>query len=52
MPAASRYATRGLIPSTVFSGTVADDPTDNFDTTNPTGNQGITTHDIIVPGRH
>ena len=43
------YATRGLIPSTVLSGTVADDPTDNFDTTNPTGNQGITTHDIIVP---
>ena len=43
------YATRGLIPSTVLSGTVADDPTDNFDTTTPTANQGITTHDINVP---
>ena len=43
------YAKRGLIPSTVFSGTVADDPTDNFDIANPTGNQGITTHDINVP---
>jgi subtilisin family serine protease len=43
------YAARGLIPSTRFSGTVADDPTDNFDTTTPTTNQGITTHDIIVP---
>jgi subtilisin family serine protease len=43
------YAKRGLIPSTVLTGTVVDDPTDNFDTTNPTGNQGITTHDIIVP---
>jgi hypothetical protein len=33
----------------VFSGTVADDPTDSFSTANPTGNQGITTHDIVVP---
>lgn len=43
------YVSRGLIPSAVFSGTVADDPTDNFDTDAPAGNQGITTHDIIVP---
>jgi subtilisin family serine protease len=43
------YAKRGLIPSQVFSGTVADDPTSNFNTGNPTANQGITTHDIVVP---
>jgi subtilisin family serine protease len=40
---------RGLIPSEVFSDTVADDPTDNFNTANPTGNQGIKTHDVVVP---
>jgi hypothetical protein len=43
------YAKRGLIPSQVFSGTVPDDPTNNFNTGNPAGNQGITTHDIVVP---
>ena len=43
------YATRGLIPSQVFSGTVPDDPTDSFNTGNPAGNQGITTHDVTVP---
>ena len=43
------YVKRGLIPSQVFSGTVPDDPTDNFNTGNPTANQGITTHDIVVP---
>jgi hypothetical protein len=43
------YVTRGLIPSQVFSGTVPDDPTDNFNTANPAANQGITTHDIVVP---
>ena len=43
------YASRGLIPSTVFSATVSDDPTDNFDTDHPADNQGITTHDIVVP---
>jgi subtilisin family serine protease len=43
------YEKRGLIPSQVFSGTVPDDPTDDFDTANPTANQGITTHDIVVP---
>jgi subtilisin family serine protease len=43
------YAKRGLIPSQVFSGTVPDHPTDDFDTSNPTGNQGIVTHDIAVP---
>jgi hypothetical protein len=43
------YASRGLIPSTKFTDTVADDPTDNFDTDHPADNQGITTHDILVP---
>jgi hypothetical protein len=43
------YAKRGLIPSQVFSGTVPDDPTDDFNTDNPTANQGIVTHDIAVP---
>ncbi len=43
------YAKRGLIPSQVFSGTVADDPTSNFNTGNPAANQGIAAHDIVVP---
>jgi hypothetical protein len=43
------YAKSGLIPSQVFSGTVPDDPTSNFNTANPTANQGIVTHDIVVP---
>ena len=43
------YAKRGLIASTPFSGTVADDPTDNFNTATPAANQGIATHDIVVP---
>ena len=43
------YAVRGLIPSQVFSGTVADDPASNFNTGNPAGNQGISTHDVVVP---
>lgn len=43
------YGKQGLIPSTETSGTVTDDPTDNFNTANPAGNQGITPHDIVVP---
>jgi hypothetical protein len=43
------YVKRGLIPSQVFSGTVTDDPTDDFNTGNPAGNQGIVAHDIVVP---
>jgi subtilisin family serine protease len=43
------YAKRGLIASTPFSGTVADDPNDNFDTATPADNEGITTHDLVVP---
>jgi len=43
------YGKRGLIPSQVFSGTVPDDPTSNFNQGNPTANQGIRTHDIVVP---
>jgi subtilisin family serine protease len=42
------YEKRGLIPSQVFSGTVADDPTSSFNQGNPTANQGIVTHDIVV----
>jgi subtilisin family serine protease len=42
------YAKRGLIPSQVFTGTVPDDPTSNFNQGNPDSNQGITTHDIVV----
>ena len=40
---------RGLVAAQTFPGRVVDDPTSNFDTTNPTGNQGITTHDVVVP---
>jgi subtilisin family serine protease len=43
------YEKRGLIPSQVFSGTVPDDPTNSFNTGDPTGNQGISRHDIVVP---
>jgi hypothetical protein len=43
------YGKRGLIPSDVASGTVPDDPTSSFNTGNPAGNQGISTHDIAVP---
>lgn len=43
------YASRGLIPSTVFSDTVPDDPTDNFDVDKPAENKGIVSHDIVVP---
>ena len=43
------YAKRGLVPAATASGTVTDDPTDDFDTTNPDANQGITTTDVTVP---
>ncbi|MGH3712286.1 MAG: S8 family serine peptidase [Micromonosporaceae bacterium] len=46
---ALNYDVRGLIPATTTNATVADDPTDNFDTANPDGNQGITVHDLTVP---
>jgi subtilisin family serine protease len=39
------YAVRGLIPSTVFSGTVPDDPADSFDPSGP----GVVSHSIVVP---
>jgi hypothetical protein len=41
------YAKRGLIPSAVFSGTVPDDPTDDFDTGKPADNR-IATHDLVA----
>ena len=40
---------RGLTAAQTFPGTVVDDPTSNFNTANPTGNQGISTHDVVVP---
>jgi len=40
---------RGLVAAQTFPGNVVDDPTSNFNTANPTGNQGITTHDVVVP---
>ena len=40
---------RGLIPATTVNATVADDPTNNFNTANPTANQGIQVHDVVVP---
>jgi hypothetical protein len=43
------YGKRGLVPADEASGTVADDPTGNFDTANPDANQGFTTHDVVVP---
>ena len=43
------YAERGLIPAATVAATVTDDPTNNFNTANPAGNQGITVHDVVVP---
>lgn len=42
-------AEQGLVAAQTFPGNVTDDPTNSFDTTDPTGNQGITTHDVAVP---
>jgi hypothetical protein len=43
------YAKRGLIPATTTAASVTDDPTNNFNTDNPDGNQGITVHDLSIP---
>jgi hypothetical protein len=43
------YESRGLIPAVTEQRTVVDDPTSNFATGNPDGNQGIQVHDIVVP---
>ena len=43
------YARRGLVPAATTADTVADDPTDDFDTASPDDNQGITVHDVVVP---
>ena len=40
---------RGLVPATTFVDTVADDPTDNFNTATPDANQGIKVFDVAVP---
>ena len=42
-------ATQGLVPATTEARTVADDPTNNFDTDNPDANQGIQVHPFTVP---
>ena len=42
-------AVRGLVAATEMPGNVVDDPTSNFNTDNPTGNQGITIHDFVAP---
>jgi subtilisin family serine protease len=42
-------AVRGLAAADTQAATVADDPTSNFNTANPTGNQGIHVHDVTVP---
>lgn len=43
------YASRGLVPAQTTDATVVDDPTDNFDTSDPAGNQDITVHELTVP---
>ena len=40
---------RGLIPADTRADTVLDDPTNNFDTANPDGNQGFKMHEFTVP---
>ncbi len=42
-------AAQGLVPATTETRTVADDPTNNFDTGAPDSNQGIQVHSFAVP---
>jgi subtilisin family serine protease len=42
-------AKRGLIPAATTDASVADDPTDNFDTAHPDDNKGITKHTLVIP---
>jgi hypothetical protein len=42
-------AANGLVPATTEDRTVADDPTNNFDTSAPNANQGIQVHTVEVP---
>jgi subtilisin family serine protease len=42
-------APQGLLAATTATRTVVDDPTNNFDTDNPNGNQGIQVHEFAVP---
>lgn len=39
----------GLVAPVTTNATVADDPTDNFDTANPAANQGISVHTLSIP---
>lgn len=42
-------AAQGLVAATTETRTVADDPTNNFDTDAPDSNQGIQVHSFTVP---
>jgi subtilisin family serine protease len=44
-----KFEARGLLAATEAAGNVVDDPANNFDTSNPTANQGITVHDLVAP---
>ncbi|HVF61374.1 MAG TPA: S8 family serine peptidase [Thermoanaerobaculia bacterium] len=39
----------GLVAPTTTNQTVVDDPTNNFNTANPAGNQGIQTYSLVIP---
>jgi subtilisin family serine protease len=43
------YSERGLIAANTTNATVPDDPTNNFDTADPDGNQGFVRHDFVAP---
>jgi hypothetical protein len=43
-----RHECSRLTAADTQAGTVVDDPTSNFNTANPTGNQGIKIHDVTV----
>jgi subtilisin family serine protease len=42
-------AVHGMVPAAKQAGHVLDDPDDNFNTANPTGNKGITAHTLVIP---
>jgi hypothetical protein len=42
-------AVHGLVPAAKQAGHVVDDPDNNFNTANPTGNKGFTAHTLVIP---
>lgn len=40
---------QGLVAPTTETRTVVDDPTNDFDTSNPNANQGVQVHDVSIP---